>query len=79
MAVDADQKIRFERIKKRGSEKDNVTWEEFVNQEKIESESTDPNKQNLIACRNVADYVINNNGSIGQLESQVNIFLKKYE
>jgi dephospho-CoA kinase len=79
LAVDANQKIRFERAIKRGSVKDNITWEQFVEQENIESESTDPNKQNLIACRNLADYVINNDETLTDLENQVNNFIKKYE
>ena len=79
LAVDANQKIRFERAIKRGSVKDNITWEQFVEQENIESESNDPNKQNLIACRNLADYVINNDGTLTDLENQVNNFIKKYD
>lgn len=79
LAVDADQKIRFDRAVKRGSVKDNITWEQFVEQENLESESTDPNKQNLIACRNLADDVVNNDGTLIDLENQVNDFIKKYE
>lgn len=79
LAVDADQKLRFERISKRGGIKDNVTWEEFVKQEEGESKSDDPNKQNLIACRNMADFTINNNGTLEDLEIEINNFLKKYE
>lgn len=79
LAVDADQKLRFERMKKRGGVKDGVSWEEFVEQERGESESTDPNKQNLSACRDRADFVVNNDGTITDLEVQVNVFLKKYE
>jgi len=79
LAVDADQKIRYERIRKRGGIKDNVSWEEFTNQEEGESKSEDPNKQNLIACKDAADYVINNDGTFTELEAQVNDFIKKYE
>ena len=79
LAVDAQQKLRFDRNIKRGSIKDNVSWEEFVNQENKELESLDPNKQNLISCRNMADFVVDNNGTLADLEIQVNDFLKKYE
>ena len=71
LAVDALQKLRYERNLKRGSNKDNVTWEEFVDQELRESESTDPNKQNLIACRDRADYRLENNGSLEDLYEQI--------
>jgi dephospho-CoA kinase len=79
LSVDADQKIRFERIKKRGGVKDNVSWKEFIDQEVGESQSDDTNKQNLIACRNMADFVVDNNGLLEDLQKQINIFLKKYE
>lgn len=71
LAVDADQKIRYERITKRGSNKDRVSFEEFVEQEKKEMESEDPNKQNLSACIKVADYVIQNNGTIEELNREI--------
>ncbi len=77
LAVDASQKTRYERVVKRGGIKDQVSWEEFVEQEDRESRSEDPNRQNLIACRNRADFVICNDGTIGELEAQVNSFLKK--
>lgn len=79
LAVDADQKIRFERVVKRGGIKDEVTWEEFVEQENGELKSIDTNKQNLLACRNAAVEVVNNNGTLKDLEIQINDFLKKYE
>ena len=68
LAVDADQRTRYERIIKRGGDKDKVSFEEFVEQEKREMESTDPNKQNLLACKKAANWVINNDGTIGELE-----------
>ncbi len=47
LAVTADQKIRFDRIKLRRSEKDNVTFEEFQKQEEKEFQNSDSNAQNL--------------------------------
>ena len=77
LSIDADQKLRFERIKKRGGVKDGVSWEEFAAQERGESESLDKNKQNLIGCKKMADFQISNNGSIKELEIQISDFLKK--
>ena len=71
LAVDADQRVRYERNLKRGSEKDKVSFEEFVEQERKEMESDDPNKQNLLACRKVADYVIQNDGTVEQLNNEI--------
>lgn len=71
LAVDADQRVRYERNLVRGGVKDKVTFEEFVEQEKREMESSDPNKQNLSACRKAADYVINNDGTVEELNNEI--------
>lgn len=76
-AVVADQKTRYERIKARFSEKDNVTFEEFQKQEKREMENTDPNVQNLQKCIEMSDFVFNNDGSIKDLYDQVEKAIKK--
>ena len=72
LAVDADPKIRFERIKLRASATDKIDFETFVANEKREMTSNDPNKQNLGKCIERADVVLNNNGSISQLINQLN-------
>lgn len=71
LAVTADQKTRFERIKLRGSEKDSVTFEEFQKQEEREMQNTDPNAQNLPRCIEMSDFVVNNDGSIDELYEQI--------
>jgi len=71
LAVDADRKIRYERIKARASATDQVSFEEFCAQEDKEMTSTDPNKQNLGECIRQADFVIDNNGSFTDLTNQV--------
>ncbi len=76
LAVDADIKSRYERIRKRASVTDTVTFEEFAEQEKKEMTSTDPNKQNLGECIHRADYVINNDGSLEDLNKQVENILQ---
>ena len=76
LAVDADQKVRYERNKKRGGEKDGVSFEEFIKQEKGEMESDDPNKQNLLACRKVADYLVENNGTVEELNKKIEEMLE---
>ena len=77
LAVDADQKLRYKRIVLRGEEKDKVSFEQFVAQEKKEMESDDPNKQNLQACKKVADYLIENNGTIEELNKEIEKLLVK--
>ena len=61
--IDADIKSRYERVIKRKTSTDNVTFEKFVADEKRESDNIDPWKGNLPACIKLADYVFQNNGS----------------
>ena len=70
-AVDADPKIRYERIKERKSEKDNISFEKFLEDEKREMTSSDPNKQNISACMKLADYTFLNNGAKENLIRQI--------
>jgi len=72
-AIDADPKIRFERIKKRNSVTDQISFEIFLENEKREMFSKDPNKQNLAECREMADYVFDNNGTIEELNKRIDI------
>jgi len=70
-AVDADPKKRFDRITIRKSETDNIDYLTFIENEKREMSSDDPNKQNLAKCREMADFIFDNNGNIKELNSKV--------
>lgn len=71
-AIDADRKIRYDRIQKRGDiQSDNVSFEKFVEQEEKEMTSDDPNKQNLSKCIEMADYIFMNNSTLEELHYQV--------
>lgn len=70
-AVDAKPETRYQRIVARKSETDSISWETFLENEKREMNSEDPNKQNLRKCIDMADYVFNNDGSIEELCSEV--------
>ncbi len=72
IAVTANPDIRYERITKRGSVKDNVTKEQFIaQQEREEKGSGDPNKSNIFDTIRAADFVIENNSTLEDLESQI--------
>ncbi|OQC47961.1 MAG: hypothetical protein BWX61_00309 [Bacteroidetes bacterium ADurb.Bin035] len=77
IAIDADPKIRYSRIRQRGSETDNVDYSTFIAQENEEMQNDDPNKQNIIKCMELADYYIENNGTFQQLYDQISIVLKE--
>ncbi|MEK7645344.1 MAG: AAA family ATPase [Patescibacteria group bacterium] len=70
-AVDADPKIRYERVQSRKSELDQITFERFAAQEKAEINPDDPTKGNLSACIAMADVVFMNNGNFEELSKQV--------
>jgi len=70
-AVDADPKIRYERIVNRNSETDHVSFETFIENEQREMASEDPNHQNVGKCITMADYCFNNDGDLEALYQQV--------
>jgi dephospho-CoA kinase len=76
-AVDADPRIRFQRITMRNSETDHITFETFTSNEAREMNTSDPNKQNLRACIRQADFLLMNNGSREELYRQVENILKQ--
>jgi dephospho-CoA kinase len=76
-AVDANQKLRFERIKIRASETDNIDFETFKSNELEEMNSDNPNNQNLKKCIELADFVFDNNASIEDLHKELDKVLSK--
>lgn len=78
LAIDADPKIRYERIIGRSSSTDNISFEKFLADEQREMESNDPNKQNLSKCIGMADFVINNNGTLEELNSKLEEIMKDF-
>ncbi|MFH0864892.1 MAG: AAA family ATPase [Bacteroidota bacterium] len=75
-AVDAPAEIRYRRITRRASETDNVSFEIFIENEKREMQSTDPNKQNISRCIEMADYVFENDGSVEELREKVDAVIE---
>ena len=63
LAVDAKPKIRYERILKRGSALDNITYEQFLSDDAKEMSSPEIWKGNIAGCIKLADYVFHNDGS----------------
>lgn len=78
-AVDCDPEIRYNRIKSRASETDQVDFNTFLENEKREMTADDPNKQNLKKCIEMADFVFDNSGEVEHLYSAVGETLKKIE
>lgn len=70
-AVDADVETRYARIVERGSSTDKVSFQDFVRQEEFEMENSDPLKQNLRKCIEMADVIFRNDWTIGELKGKV--------
>ncbi len=71
VAVQADERTRFERSRSRGREGAAATLQQFVAEEARELNSGDPAAQQLVATQNLADIVVNNDGSIQDLHKQL--------
>ena len=78
-AVDANPKTRFDRIINRKSSTDNIDYQTFLSNEKREMTTTDPNKQNLGKCIEMADYVFNNDGDINMLNHKIKEVISKIQ
>lgn len=75
--VTADLPIRYQRVLLRGNETDHISFETFVEQNRLEETSTDPNKQNIHASMAKADFVLNNNGDIETLYKEIEEVFEK--
>lgn len=75
LAVDARERLRYERVQARRSSSDQVTFEEFQAHEELESNDPDPHGMQKRRVIEMADYVIENNGTLGELHTQIEAFL----
>ena len=76
-AVDANPKVRYKRITIRKSDTDSIDYSTFLANEAREMNTTDPNKQNLSKCIEMADFVFNNDGDIDNLNDNIKEVLTK--
>lgn len=77
IAVDADQRLRYERIQSRASASDTVSFEEFVAHEELEMNDPDPHGMQKAAVIAAADYTILNNGTLEELHIQIEEVLQQ--
>ncbi len=76
VAVDAPVDIRYERARKRGSERDPKSFSEFLTQEKREMAGKSTEQQ-LAACMREADFTIKNDGDFKKLYKQIELLLEQ--
>ncbi len=70
-SVDAPIEIRYKRAVQRNNETDHVSFEEFSSREKREIKNSDPSKQSLIDCMNLANFKFENKGTTRELHEKV--------
>ena len=73
LAVDASLEVRYQRSLLRGSEKDNVSLADFKRH--IEREENGTGHHNIRAVIDLADYIIQNDGTLEELHTQIESFL----
>jgi dCMP deaminase len=73
-SVDADVETRFSRIVERESsavDEKNFDFQTFVSREQAQMNNTDPTKQNLGKCIEMADHLFRNDWTVAELEGKV--------
>jgi len=78
LAVDADQTIRYNRIKGRKSSSDQVSFAEFAAHEALEMNDPDPHGMQKAKVIAMADFTIQNNGSFREMGAQIETFLHSH-
>ncbi len=71
LAVDADPKIRYERIVKRNSSTDNISYEKFLDDEAREMADSSPGGMKIAECISMADGKVNNNLDLETLHREI--------
>ena len=77
LAVDARQRLRFARSKKRGLADDVDNFEEFRKFDEKEVRGDPGSHQKLKATMALADFTLDNNGTLKELHNQIDRALKK--
>eukprot|EP00039_Didymoeca_costata_P032776 m.39337 g.39337 ORF g.39337 m.39337 type:complete len:191 (+) comp9538_c0_seq2:45-617(+) len=73
----ANESVRYERLKSRARTGDSKTFEEFKENERRETTSSDPSKQQLHVVAQMADAVIQNDGTVEELQASLETEIKK--
>jgi dephospho-CoA kinase len=78
VGIDADPRIRFDRLIKRGRAGDVKTFQELVEVEKKENSAKESHQQ-LRACYQLADHTLENSKDIEHLHDQIDDLLRQLE
>jgi dephospho-CoA kinase len=75
--VDAPIRVRYERSLGRARGGDPMSFEAFEAAEHSQMASDDPNAQQLAACREMADFVIENDAALSDIEARISDALRQ--
>ncbi|MEK7638620.1 MAG: AAA family ATPase [Patescibacteria group bacterium] len=75
LLIDADPRVRYERIVARKSASDCVTFEEFTTHEQLEMNDPNPHGMQKAKVMEAADYTFHNNDSVEELHQEIDEFL----
>ncbi len=75
IGINAPQKLRYKRIRKRNRQGDPKTFEEFKRLDNSENRG-ETKGQEINKCLRMADFIINNNGSLEKLKRDIEKILK---
>ena len=78
LGIDAEPTIRYNRIVNRGSETDNVTFDEWRDQEIRESNPDDPTKQDIFGALKESSMIIENDGDMDAFQQKIDEFVEKH-
>ncbi len=71
ISVDAGSKLRYERIVKRSTETDHVSYEKFMEEEARESEGVLDTVMNIPKCIEMSDIKLTNNGVLDKFKQNI--------
>ncbi len=71
-AVDADRKLRYERVVLRASHTDNIDFDTWVMEEEREWHNEAAHDMNVPGVMKMADYTLHNDGTLEDLHTQIN-------
>ena len=76
--IEAPQRLRFERSQQRGRAGDEATFEAFAAAERAQLDGSDPATQQLRACRQLADQVLDNDAGLAELQEKIERALREF-
>ena len=75
LAIDADPRLRYERVQDRRSATDKVSFEQFIAHEELEKNDPNPHGMQKAKVMKMADYLIENQHTLERLHEEIETFL----